>query len=218
MKIKRYMAGLLLGAALLAAWPIAASAHFEPVGYSDVAVEGATVEYALYMDPYQLMEFVDLDLNSDGYVDEAEVKTQAEALKAFMGTGLQLSSGGATAEPVIGEIQLTEKGKLPMVRADLLFTFAESVENLDIEYAFFQKEGFVHHLNMAHIQLAGETKDVVFTKAASSFIWNHGKAAAHRWSAVPSQTMVKFGGLAGLSLLLALCAALWKRRRTLKKA
>ncbi|MFC4810870.1 hypothetical protein [Paenibacillus sp. GCM10023250] len=214
--MKRFMAGLLLGAGLLAAWPLAASAHFEPVGYSDVTVGGDTVDYALYMDPYQLMEFVDLDLNTDGYVDEEEVAGQKEALAGFMGTGLRLSSGGEEAKPVIGRIELTEKGKLPMVRADLQFKFSGPVNNLDIEYAFFEKEDFVHHLNMAHIQLANETKDVVFTKAASSFVWDRASGATHSASAVPTQTIVKLGALIAFALLAALGAALWKRRRTAK--
>ncbi|MBM7569244.1 hypothetical protein [Paenibacillus sacheonensis] len=219
-KLGKLAAVCALMAGLLGAWPLGVSAHFEPIGYSDIAVNGSTVDYDLYMDPYQLLEFMDLDLNSDGYVDESEVSRQTETLEAFMSSGVQVSSGGEAVKPLIGKIEMKDRGLLPMIVAHMSFRFPAPVEDLGIDYAFFQKEGFVHHINMAHIAFQGETKDISFTKSGTAFRWDRtgkGRSVRHV-SALSTGTIIRFGILAVSSLLAALTAALWKRRKSARNA
>ncbi|MBW7453469.1 hypothetical protein ACFOLF_24375 [Paenibacillus sepulcri] len=217
-KISAYVKIAILLLGLLPVLPQISSAHFEPIGYSEIVVGTDSIEYSLYMDPYQLQEFVELDLNTDGYVDAEEVKEQEAALNAFMGSNLQVLSGGVASEPLIKQTVMTEKGKLPMIMAQIEYKFAKPVEDFEINYRFFQVEGFVHHINMAHIQFADREQEVVFNQTSTQFSWSRdgeNNSSGHV-SAIAKPTLIRWGIILGCLLLFSLGVLIWRRRNSAK--
>ncbi|WP_335695233.1 hypothetical protein, partial [Neobacillus drentensis] len=84
--------------------PASASAHFEPIGYSDVEVKDENVLYSLFLDPYQLQSYVDLDGNTNGYIEENEVAENKEQLIQYVQSKLVLTTDTEELQPEFGEI------------------------------------------------------------------------------------------------------------------
>ncbi|MFC5651484.1 hypothetical protein ACFPYJ_20680 [Paenibacillus solisilvae] len=67
----------------------AVHAHFQTIAYSEISIQDKTINYALFLDPYELLQvFPDLDANSDMYVDAEDVLHFRERLFEYVQTNL----------------------------------------------------------------------------------------------------------------------------------
>ena len=169
---------LVVGATFLLGAHRDAAAHVATIGYSHITQTGSTVTRTLYLDPFHLDTFLQLDEDHDGEVGAGEVRAQAEAIRQMVAPRLEAMDVATGERPVAtaGEVSLTTMGEtglsgdgfttlsaFPLVAVPLTFEFAElRPADLLLTYGLFLEVGFGDHNNTARVDAPGASATVVF--------------------------------------------------------
>ncbi|RIX51169.1 HupE/UreJ family protein [Paenibacillus nanensis] len=160
-----------------------ADAHTNTIGFSDITVKAATVQYDLYLDPKEVSQWMDARSSGVFVIDpsaaplkEGEVRWAEEDLHTLVAENLTVSDGVKPAEASLGKVTIEERNGMPAAHLPLTYAFPEKVQKLHISYRFFYDDMDALHQNIAKIQTETGEVETVFhqTNQTASYVLNAG--------------------------------------------
>ncbi|WP_248928081.1 HupE/UreJ family protein [Paenibacillus hamazuiensis] len=154
-------AGIWLLAALPLGWGWLPAAEAHPLnnGYSQISIEGKTVQYELTIPEPSLLAY---DTNKDNKLEPAELDAQRAALEAYIRAHLELETPSGPLPLALNSIETTEKTGIPAVSFRLSFAGQSAVTGLTIRYSLLFDDADPLHLNFAVITRGNDMDQTVF--------------------------------------------------------
>lgn len=158
---------LLLAAAWTQTQP--AYAHMNTFGYSDIALNGESMTYDLFLDLQEVSQWMDLRSGGVFILGEEKPAKPGEAawtpdeLMPLVRESLTVRSGDVTVEPAIGGLSVEQRQNGSYLRMRLDCELPPAAETVSIDYRFFFDLDR-NHQNFVSVREGESLKDIVFNR------------------------------------------------------